>query len=78
MNKICRGCYNSRLLVMAKVKTRSLLYALSCMLEESFLISGGRIRALGGLEELQPSMKMRKACESAHSVSPAMPMLRGV
>ncbi|CAE7327181.1 unnamed protein product, partial [Symbiodinium sp. CCMP2456] len=46
MNKICRGCYNSRLLVMAKVKTR--------------------IRAVGGLEELQPSMKMRKEYEAAH------------
>ncbi|CAE7569431.1 unnamed protein product, partial [Symbiodinium pilosum] len=46
MNKICRGCYNARLPIMAKVKTR--------------------IRAQGGLEELQPSLKMRKEYEAAH------------
>ncbi|CAK9011537.1 unnamed protein product [Durusdinium trenchii] len=47
MKKVCRGCYNSRLLIMAKVQTR--------------------IRAKGGLEELDPSMKMRKEYEAAHA-----------
>lgn len=46
MNKLCRGCYNLRLPIMAKVRTR--------------------IRAKGGLEELQPSLKMRKEYEAAH------------
>mmetsp|Transcript_16986 Transcript_16986/g.40170 ORF Transcript_16986/g.40170 Transcript_16986/m.40170 type:complete len:298 (-) Transcript_16986:32-925(-) len=46
MNKICRGCYNTRVQIMAKVKNR--------------------IRAVGGLEELQPTLKMRKEYEAAH------------
>ena len=61
MKKVCRGCYNSRLLIMAKVQTRH------CALNPVSISCGTvvRIRAKGGLEELDPSMKMRKECTTA-------------
>ncbi|CAE8598475.1 unnamed protein product, partial [Polarella glacialis] len=46
MNKICRGCCNARLEIMARVVTR--------------------IRSKGGLEELQPTARMKKEYEEAH------------
>lgn len=62
MNKLCRKCYNLRLPIMTKVQSRQgFWYEFSKTRSNDSLMSLWRIRAKGGLEELEPSLKMRKA-----------------